>query len=54
MNLINKLVELCLETKKIEKKDDRVYVSCSNFFLHPSKCETSYNETEKLLDEMFS
>ncbi|MBO5851617.1 MAG: hypothetical protein J6R29_04740 [Clostridia bacterium] len=54
MNLISKLVELCLEPKKIEKKDERVYISCSNFFLRPTKCETTYNETEKLLDEMFS
>lgn len=53
MNVINKIVDWCFDSKQI-KKDERVYISCSNLFLHPSKPQTSYDETEKLLNEIFS
>ncbi|MBR5438751.1 MAG: hypothetical protein IKV61_00840 [Clostridia bacterium] len=54
MNIINKIVDWCLETKKVEQKDERVYISCKNLFLHPSKPQSSYAETEKLLEELFN
>ena len=53
MNIISKIVDWCLETKEV-KKDERVYISCKNLFLHPSKPQSSYAETEKLLEELLT
>lgn len=54
MNIISKIVDWCLEEKKPIKNSNKVYIPCSSYFLSPNKSQSSQNEMEKFLDEIFA
>ncbi len=51
MKFIEKIVNWCLKTEKIENKEEKFYINCRDYFLH-AKSKVKSDEVEEFLNEV--
>ncbi len=51
MKFLESIVNWCLKTEKVEVKEEKVYISCSDYFLH-AKTQPSKDSVEEFLSEI--